>query len=162
MRSRNCRPRLVYFLAIEITRRRFASTISFLARRARASPILILRLISLISAIESPVASSTLAICRCKRWISSLCSVILAPMSFLRAMRPTQRASLSEPWKLLMNSFRSMRHSRTTMRRISRSGSRTAVSAMRASSISGSKTRGVSLKNLNSSPSLFISVTASL
>ena len=38
IRSRNCRPRLVYFLAIEITRRRFASTISFLAWRASRSP----------------------------------------------------------------------------------------------------------------------------
>src|SRR5579875_187164 len=34
IRSRNCRPRLVYFLAIEMTRRRLASTISFLARLA--------------------------------------------------------------------------------------------------------------------------------
>src|SRR4051794_7252720 len=38
IRSRNCRPRLVYFLAIEITSRRFASTISFLAWRASRSP----------------------------------------------------------------------------------------------------------------------------
>ena len=38
IRSRNCRPRLVYFLAIEITRRRLASTISFLAWRASRSP----------------------------------------------------------------------------------------------------------------------------
>src|SRR3984885_15115720 len=38
MRSRNCRPRLVYFLAIEMTRRRFASTISFFACRASRSP----------------------------------------------------------------------------------------------------------------------------
>src|SRR5690348_3975653 len=49
IRSRNCRPRLVYFLAMEITRRRFASTISFLARRALASPIDMARLISLMS-----------------------------------------------------------------------------------------------------------------
>src|SRR5437667_251215 len=33
MRSRNCRPRLVYFFAIEITRRRLASVISRFARR---------------------------------------------------------------------------------------------------------------------------------
>ena len=38
IRSRNCRPRLVYFLAIEITRRRLASTISFLAWLASRSP----------------------------------------------------------------------------------------------------------------------------
>ena len=37
IRSRNCRPRLVYFLAIEMTRRRLASTISLaLARLALA------------------------------------------------------------------------------------------------------------------------------
>src|SRR5713101_4698697 len=34
IRSRNDRPRFVYFFAIEITRRRFASTISVLARNA--------------------------------------------------------------------------------------------------------------------------------
>jgi len=35
---RNCRPRLVYFFAIETTSRRFASTSSFLACSACASP----------------------------------------------------------------------------------------------------------------------------
>src|SRR5439155_1205772 len=39
IRSRNCSPRLVYFLAIEITSRRLASVISRLARRAFASPV---------------------------------------------------------------------------------------------------------------------------
>src|SRR5258708_15209136 len=39
IRSRNCRPRLVYFFAIEITRRRLASTISFLAWRACGSQV---------------------------------------------------------------------------------------------------------------------------
>jgi hypothetical protein len=38
MRSRNCRPRFVYFLAIETTRRRFASTSSLLAFSASRSP----------------------------------------------------------------------------------------------------------------------------
>src|SRR5260221_519988 len=47
IRSGNCSPRLVYFFAIEMTRRRFASTISFFARRALASPIDLARLISL-------------------------------------------------------------------------------------------------------------------
>jgi len=36
IRSRNCRPRFVYFLAIEMTSRRLASTISFLAMAACA------------------------------------------------------------------------------------------------------------------------------
>ena len=46
IRSRNCRPRLVYFFAIEITRRRLASVISRLALRAFASPVDICLLIS--------------------------------------------------------------------------------------------------------------------
>src|SRR5678810_298816 len=46
IRSRNCRPRFVYFLAIEITRRRFASVISRLALRAFASPVDICLLMS--------------------------------------------------------------------------------------------------------------------
>src|SRR5881394_851736 len=38
IRSRNCRPRLVYFLAIETTRRRLASMSSFFACSASISP----------------------------------------------------------------------------------------------------------------------------
>src|SRR5205809_231887 len=38
IRSRNWSPRFVYFLAMEMTSRRLASTISFLARAALASP----------------------------------------------------------------------------------------------------------------------------
>jgi hypothetical protein len=70
IRSRNCRPRLVYFFAIEITRRRLASTISFFARRALASPIDIWRLISLMSATLSPVSRSSAISFRCARSIS--------------------------------------------------------------------------------------------
>src|SRR5713101_1552034 len=40
IRSRNDRPRLVYFFAIEITSRRFASTISVLARNAFRTQLL--------------------------------------------------------------------------------------------------------------------------
>ncbi|CSI69852.1 Uncharacterised protein [Vibrio cholerae] len=58
IRSKNCRPRLVYFLAIEITRRKFASTISFFARRAFASPIDIRRLMSLMRSTDSDVSCS--------------------------------------------------------------------------------------------------------
>src|SRR6266436_3450045 len=56
MRSRNCRPRLVYFLAIEMTSRRFASTISFLAWRATSSPFCTIRTILRNSRISSPVS----------------------------------------------------------------------------------------------------------
>src|SRR4026207_2492953 len=56
MRSRNCRPRLVYFLAIEITRRRLASTISRLAWRASRSPLCTLRPPRRTSGISRPAA----------------------------------------------------------------------------------------------------------
>src|SRR6266851_3688601 len=55
MRSRNCRPRFVYFFAIEITSRRFASVISRLARRAFASPVDICLLISFKSFKGMPI-----------------------------------------------------------------------------------------------------------
>ncbi|CSC64073.1 Uncharacterised protein [Vibrio cholerae] len=48
----------MYFLAIEITRRKFASTISFFARRAFASPIDIRRLMSLMRSTDSDVSCS--------------------------------------------------------------------------------------------------------
>ena len=56
MRSRNCRPRLVYFLAIEMTRRRLASTISFLAMRASRSPFCTMATMRRYSGICRPVA----------------------------------------------------------------------------------------------------------
>src|SRR5215472_14850601 len=59
IRSRNCRPRLVYFLAIEMTRRRFASTISFLAWRASRSPFCTMCTILRNSPISSPVSPAS-------------------------------------------------------------------------------------------------------
>src|SRR5262249_7896292 len=47
-------PRLVYFLAMEMTRRRFASTISFLAWRASRSPFCTMCTILRNSPISSP------------------------------------------------------------------------------------------------------------
>src|SRR6476660_3053589 len=69
IRSRNCRPRLVYFLAMEITRRRLASIISFLASRDEASPSFMRLLISL-----SSTSGTTTRDCRsislvCNSWI---------------------------------------------------------------------------------------------
>src|SRR5206468_4192964 len=49
IRSRNCRPRFVYFLAIEMTSRRLASTISFLAMAALCWPCLMTVITRLIS-----------------------------------------------------------------------------------------------------------------
>jgi hypothetical protein len=58
----------VYFFAIEITRRRFASIISRLARRAFASPVDIWRAISFRSLIGMPTS-----FCRVMR--ASCCSI---------------------------------------------------------------------------------------
>src|SRR3972149_6193943 len=58
MRSRNWRPRLVYFLAMEMTRRRLASTISFFARAAFCSPDL-MRWTMCLSSGASAWASSS-------------------------------------------------------------------------------------------------------
>src|SRR5436190_20249095 len=66
IRSRNCRPRLVYFLAIEMTRRRFASTISFLAWCASRSPFCTICTILRSSPISSPVSPAS-------TWISWRC-----------------------------------------------------------------------------------------
>ncbi|MCY1226639.1 hypothetical protein D9M72_388810 [compost metagenome] len=46
----------MYFLAMEMTRRRFASTISFLAMRASRSPFCTMDTIRRNSAIEMPVS----------------------------------------------------------------------------------------------------------
>ena len=61
IRSRNCRPRLVYFLAIEITRRRLASTISFLAWRASRSPFCTVWTMRRNSSISRPVSVASVA-----------------------------------------------------------------------------------------------------
>ena len=58
IRSRNCRPRLVYFFAIETTRRRLASTSSFFACSACASPR---RMVSSVRRSCSGVSSSSSA-----------------------------------------------------------------------------------------------------
>src|SRR6185437_15791674 len=62
IRSRNCSPRLVYFLAIEMTRRRFASTISFLDCRASRSPFWTMCTILRNSPISSPVSPASVCI----------------------------------------------------------------------------------------------------
>src|SRR5271165_5976992 len=59
IKSRNCRPRLVYFLAIETTRRRLASISSRLACSASMSPWMISRCVRLSSWNDTPVSSSS-------------------------------------------------------------------------------------------------------
>ena len=62
IRSRNCRPRLVYFLAMEMTRRRLASTISFLAWRASRSPFCTALTMRRNSVISRPVSEASVRI----------------------------------------------------------------------------------------------------
>ena len=55
---------------MEMTSRRFASTISFFARRAFASPIDMRRLISLISVMETMLSRSIVPSLICRRLMS--------------------------------------------------------------------------------------------
>ena len=59
IRSRNCRPRFVYFLAIDTTRRRLASTSSALARSALRSPSCDRARVSRSTVSDRPASSST-------------------------------------------------------------------------------------------------------
>ena len=72
IRSRNCRPRLVYFLAMEITRRRLASIISFLASRDEASPSFMRLLMSLSSASGTTTRDCRSASFCCSSWIGGM------------------------------------------------------------------------------------------
>src|SRR3984893_11203355 len=58
IRSRNCRPRLVYFFAMETTKRRLASINSFLAWSASASPRWMKVRVRLSSVSPTSLASS--------------------------------------------------------------------------------------------------------
>src|SRR5215472_14483242 len=142
MRSRNCRPRLVYFLAMEITRRRFASTISFLARRALASPIDTSRLTSLMSLMLRWYWPSSCSSFFCRRSISSLnlasiAEYFLPPLTCL----PSQRGLVSFLGKEAMKSLRGMPASRTAMTMISFSSWRTSATCVRRLRISASNMR---------------------
>src|SRR5215472_4924353 len=81
IRSRNCRPRLVYFLAMEMTRRRFASTISFLACRASRSPFCTICTILRNSPISSPVSPAS-------TWISWRCCLTFSLSRATRLFQP--------------------------------------------------------------------------
>ena len=114
MRSRNCRPRFVYFLAIEITSRRFASTISFLARRACASPTAISRLMSLTSPIDRCVRCSTVRSFSCSRSMSSRRRPSAAEcLRLARTCLSSQCRLVSLRGKVSMKSERGMPASRT-------------------------------------------------
>src|SRR3989475_9223606 len=88
MRSRNCSPRFVYFLAMEMTRRRFASTISFFACAALTWPCRMMVITRLIS--------SALALARCSASLISCCATqiccALGDWNFLAALRWRSRS----------------------------------------------------------------------
>ncbi len=75
MRSRNCRPRLVYFFASDITNRRLASIISLFARLVFASAIASFLVMCLSSVDVIPLFFSiALIYCSCLVIAVSYCS----------------------------------------------------------------------------------------
>jgi len=98
---------LVYFLAIEITRRRLASTISFLARLALASPMDMARLISLMSGRDRNSVFSMAMSFSCSATISSLCARTPEDhFCFLRISSSAQSVLVSLPGKARRKSLR--------------------------------------------------------
>ncbi len=153
IRSKNCKPRLVYFFAIEITRRKFASTISFLARRAFASPILIRRLMSLIRSILKPVLSSIARNLLMQRMISGLTSSSATEyFSFAAISRSIQLVSVSLLAKCLMKFFFGNFAICTACFMMIRSCTRTRSIISRMLFTMRSNCLGTNLKVLNSSP----------
>ncbi|MNN46265.1 hypothetical protein D3C81_1606420 [compost metagenome] len=104
----------MYFLAMEMTRRRLASTISFFARRALASPTDMQRLMSLISAMVRPTAlSRSMRICWL-RWMSACTRPMASAYLALPPLRPSlQLRLISLLGNSLRKSARGMRASRT-------------------------------------------------
>lgn len=152
IRSRNCRPRLVYFLAMEITRRRLASTISFFARRALASPIDIARLISLISAtVSSTSLSRAASFCWLRRMSSRRRSMASAYFGLLFRTLSTHFSSVSWFGNRRRKSARGMRASRTQSCMMARSWARTPSRAERTRATRASNCLGTSLIGMNSS-----------
>src|SRR5678816_1292393 len=90
IRSRNCSPRLVYFLAIDTTRRRLASTSSDLARSAMRSPSWRSRNVERSSG-AAPRASSSITVTL--RIAVLICSSISSKSAIVIIVRlPTARA----------------------------------------------------------------------
>ncbi|MNI23316.1 hypothetical protein D3C73_769010 [compost metagenome] len=71
----------MYFLAMEMTRRRFASTISFLAIRASRSPFCTMDTMRRNSATEMPVSVA-------RFWISERISEIVRVSAFANSFQP--------------------------------------------------------------------------
>ncbi|MCY1426234.1 hypothetical protein D9M71_420500 [compost metagenome] len=139
-------------MAMEITRRRFASTISFFARRALASPIDMERLTSLISAtFRSTSLSSAAIFC----WLRCTSAFTRSSASayfglFLRTLS-TQDSLVSLPGNWRRKSARGMRASRTHSCMMARSWRRTWSRASRTRATRASNCLGTSLIGMNSS-----------
>src|SRR5438445_5126786 len=83
IRSRNCKPRFVYFFAIEMTNLKLASTISFLAWAAFCWPCLITAITRLSSSARA-LARVSAALISC--WATQICCC-LSVGNFLAAFR---------------------------------------------------------------------------
>ncbi len=136
---------------MEITRRRLASTISFLARRALASPMDICRLISLISAMVNWVLISMLARRRCERITSGLSLANTDECLRLARMCLSIHSGLVSFFgKLAMKSLRGMPASRTHKAMTWRSWVRTRTTASRSCRTMASRILGDSFSSMNS------------
>ncbi len=154
IRSRNCRPRFVYFFAIEITSRRFASTISFFARRAIASPVAMSRLTCLSSWIERVRRFSSARSSCWRRTTSSRRRPSGAEcLRLARTCLSIQRTFVSFFGNVLMKSLRGMPAWRTQTAMISRSRRRTSSTWLRRCTTSASNIFGASFSSMNCSAS---------
>ncbi|MCY1299657.1 hypothetical protein D9M70_491950 [compost metagenome] len=142
----------MYFLAMEITRRRLASTISFFARRALASPMDMRRLMSLISAmvrLDSVCRSASFC---WQRWISACRLPMASAYLALPLARSADQVSLTSlPGNRRRKSARGMRASRTHSCMMARSWARTRSRAPRTWLTRASYCFGTSLIGMNSS-----------
>ncbi|MNP09733.1 hypothetical protein D3C76_1018490 [compost metagenome] len=145
-------------MAIEITRRKLASTISFFARRALASPIDMRRLMSLISAIVRPVSFCRSTSFCWQRTMSASRRPRASAHLVLRLERsPLQVMSTSLLGNRRRKSARGMRASRTHSCMMARSCWRRRSRALRTRSTRPSNCLGTSLIGMNSSARASIS-----
>ena len=164
IKSRNCKPRLVYFLAIEMTKRKFASTISFLARRALASPTDMLRATTFIWSMFIPRFCSC---CWIRPWYCNTSSSTRSNVSAkagLPAIRlGSQSRLVSLCGKVLRNSSFGILPRRITSFMMWRSFLRTSSYTSRIISMILSETRLLSLNSIKQLASSFIAaLTTSL
>ena len=152
IKSRNCNPRLVYFLAIEMTKRKLASIISFLALREERSPSFMRLLMSLSSAKGTTTRVwMSVSFC-CNSWMAGILRVMVtdqvlaAPDCFSTHLRFNKLTGNS-----LMNMSCGIPQRSTMMRRSSRSFLRTSSTCERTKSQSFSIVRAVKRTVINSS-----------